>query len=223
MKNKKFLFLIAVLLVLSVLSYIVVKWGLASAGHDIAMSHISNWEKNQKIPSLSMWEEADRTLKSSVLLDDENADFYNDKGRFYEFSSRLKIDGLPSEEELLDEAAESFRHSISTRPEWAVPWANLLLVKFRQGKLDDEFRQALNKSSALGASVMEVQKVIVEVGITHWKSLREKERQSVLHATHFALNGRNKHFVEQMMDKYHLKPYFCLKLSKEDKTKICQE
>ena len=223
MKNKKLFFLIAVLLMLLMLSYVVVKWGIASAGHDIAMSHISNWEKHQKIPSLSMWEEADRALKSSVLLDDENADFYNDKGRFYEFSSRLNIDGLPSEEELLYEAEQSFKHAIVIRPEWAVPWANLLLVKFRQGKLDDEFRQALNKSSALGSSVMEVQKVIIEVGITHWKRLSENGRKSVLHTMHYAINGQNKLFVEQMMDKYHLKPYFCLKLSKEDKTKICQE
>ena len=197
------------------------KWGIASASHSLAMNHLEQWQKDGERPDKQMWLRVEQAMLFSLVLDADNADYYNNIGRLYEHVSIYFVEGVARRETLLKSVA-SFRKATELRPSWALAWANFTLLKHRAKQIDDELELSMSRALELGRATAYTQLIIAEVGLANWTKLSTKTQGLVLENIHQALNNT---LHRKVMDKvifYNMKPYVCSLLPLPDQQKFCK-
>ncbi|WP_282343754.1 hypothetical protein [Pseudomonas sp. PS02288] len=79
-------------------------------------------------------------------------------------------------------ALETYRASLAVRPGWPWTWLRLTSTKLSQQAFDDEFADALSRSSALGANRIEMDRDLARIGFEGWPSLTTEQRVLTLKA-----------------------------------------
>lgn len=198
------------------------KWGIASAGHTLAMWHFESWKNGGNVPDIRTWKLVHESLRWSIRLDEDNASYYNDMGRLYEYSAIKMVEHESQAGPLLEIASAYFSDAIRLRPSWGLAWANLALIQHRRGIHDDAFFQDMLRAMQFGSSVPAVQLTMTELGISNWRELTVPMRRKVLAIIQLGLNGPWKRDFANIIQHYGMASYFCLILSHPQRTGLCK-
>ncbi|OIO72649.1 MAG: hypothetical protein CO186_05550 [Zetaproteobacteria bacterium CG_4_9_14_3_um_filter_49_83] len=196
-------------------------WGVASVGHAFTMWHFESWLKSTNTPEVRTWKLAHEALRWSIKLDENNADYRNDMGRFYEYTAIHMIEHESQEKPLLEISRSYFHDAVRLRPSWGLAWANLALIEHRMGIHDESFYQSMLRAIEFGASVPAVQLTITELAVANWRQMTVPMRKKVLLVIRVGLKSPWKGDFVKIIVHYGMAPYFCLVLPSPERDRLC--
>lgn len=118
-------------------------------------------------------------LERALALTPGDAALAEDLGRLHELRTQgLRASGAAGVAGL-NQSLDYLRRSLRGRPTSPYTWANLALVKSRQGALDAEFLRAIERAALLGPWEPEVQLALADIGFRDWARLAPATRAAV--------------------------------------------
>lgn len=127
------------------------------------------------------WQKAQARLERALALTPGDAGLTEDLGRLHEIRTQALVATSPAGAAGLNQALDYLRRSLRGRPTSPYTWANLAMVKSRQGALDAEFLRAIERAALLGPWEPEVQLALADIGFRDWNRLPAVTR-STIHA-----------------------------------------
>jgi len=214
--------IVMLFIALALALFLSAKWGVAAISHSLAMNHLETWQEKHKTPSLQSWQWSYDALLLASKLDANNAEYQNDLGRFYDFSTAMMQGVNQSKDSLQHQAIDAFRLATSLNPSWAIAWANLALMKHKVGEMDGEFTLSANQALRLGAALAPVQIMMSEVAVAGWSELSVALRLTMLDNIHHVLQSRHGYKLIKTMKTYQSLAYFCMIFDDKSKDKFCK-
>jgi hypothetical protein len=130
-------------------------------------------------PSPSELERISDVLGVAHRLAPDNPDADENLARLDMVRAGMPGVGKVAGEASLRDGLIRIRRVIALRPSSPYGWAILLQLKQALGEYDAEFRRSLERAVTLGPWEPALQPVVVDAGLTAWKTLPEAERRLV--------------------------------------------
>lgn len=208
--HKKYL-LVLLLIALFALMVVSFRWGLSDIYAHQTVKQLEHWQQ-EKPEHIENTRSAMQWIQKARKLDPKNPDLMNYQAQVFEWQARLSSHKEASRE-LLESAAQLYRSALSRRPTWPFDWVALLDIKAQLNQFDNEFSQALERSSSLGPWEYPVQLRLVNTGFKHWSKLTSTEQDMVQQTFDRALHGiRLKPFI-RLGEQYDQLELFCARSS----------
>lgn len=157
----------AVGLCLLALTAVALRWGMADVLHRDADRVMARWQHERSMPDLPDWLEVRDTLARAQRLDPGNPAIVESSGLLH--SQRVQ-DGSGSGV-FQEEALALFEQAAVLRPTSPYTWANIVMTRYRLGKIDAKFTAALAMAQHLGPWEPEVQLIAADFGMAAWNEL----------------------------------------------------
>ncbi len=125
------------------------------------------------------WQQAQSRLERALALTPGDAGLTEDLGRLHEIRTQRLPATSPAVPAELKLALDYLRRSLRVRPTSPYTWANIAIVKSRQGALDAEFQQAIARAALLGPWEPDVQLALADIGFRNWKQLPATTRATI--------------------------------------------
>ncbi len=132
------------------------------------------------------WRERDRVYRDARDSIDRALSMMKGNPEYAEIQARLLVDGCrfmdvgeqwQQWQDCQEQALLSLRLGLQQNPQWPYLWANLLLVKTSLRQFDEEFYQALDKSTSLGRNEFNVNRLLAYVGLVEWSRWQPETRE----------------------------------------------
>ena len=166
-------------------------WADASALH--ARSIVDNWrDGNGAAFTPQLWQDTHDDLQAALRTTPGNPQLLDDLGFLY--AARAQGFGTPDpgsqalqmQQQLLANAAVSYRAATDLRPTFPYSWAYLALVKHLQGQRDTEFWVAFDKAVQYGTNEAGVQPALGQIAFAQWSSLGPDRQRRIEHMVNTA-------------------------------------
>lgn len=206
--------------------------GLRMAGAGFASyqaeAFLQDWAGKGTEPSDAAWRVAEGAAQRAVsLYPVANGEYLDRLGRVYSWQQFERPYGSPDALGSRLAALDAYRGSLEARPVWPNTWARLANTKLHLALFDDEFKQALEKASALGPSRIEVQREVVMVVFAAWPQLSTQERARFIESAHRAVaySDNEGKRIFQLAEHAGVTAVLCrsLPLEIQAKRQLCQE
>ncbi len=202
---------------------------MASAGFASyqAEAFLQDWAGKDAEPSAEAWQVAQGAAQRAVsLYPVANGEYFDRLGRVYSWQQFNQPYGSPVALASRLAALDAYRASVEARPVWPNTWVRLANTKLQLALFDDEFKQALERASALGPSRIDVQREVAMVVFAAWPQLSKQERANFLEAARrsVAYGPREANQMQAMAAQHGLTDVLCDSLHINVKTtrKLCQ-
>lgn len=174
----KSLSLIAALL-LALVFITALRFGVAELCGMSASDEMARWVQAKRVPTADEIQAVITELKWAVRLAEVNPAHHEAIVQLE--LTRAAQAGLSPQSRLnlLESARVNAHRAIALRPVSPYSWTLLLVVKRELHEYDEEFRQALHQAVMLGPWEPELLPALVDVGLSAWAALPEKERAIV--------------------------------------------
>ena len=148
-------------------------WRSARARHDIRM-----WTEGRPVSSMEKWQGTVDALREALRLAPQDPELWESLGFAYDIGSRKFVPA--GEWSVYTEfALIHFRQAAALRPTSPYSWAGVAVMKYRLGRLDEEFRQAFSSAMRLGPWEPGLQLITSDLGLALWDSLESALRDQV--------------------------------------------
>ncbi|GAA3535910.1 hypothetical protein [Zobellella aerophila] len=165
---------------------------------------LDDWAQKGRQPEPLAWMVAEQAAQGAVAIYPvANGDYLDRLGRVYDWQQLSEPIGSPLAKASREQAVTAYRTSLQARPNWPFSWNQLATAKLRQGELDDEFKQALEKGFNLGPWRPIAYQQTAYLGLVSWHTLNAQEQQTVTNAIHHALTHttQSKRQTEQLLSR----------------------
>ncbi|WP_417792228.1 hypothetical protein [Stutzerimonas xanthomarina] len=205
--------------------------GLRMAGAGFASyqaeAFLQDWAGKGAEPSAEAWQVAQGAAQRAVsLYPVANGEYFDRLGRVYSWQQFKLPYGSPDALSSRLAALDAYRASLEARPVWPNTWARLANTKLHLALFDDEFKQALERASALGPSRIEVQREVTMIVFAAWAQLSKQERASFLESARRSVTygQREAQQIQLLAAQHGLTGVLCNSLDDETKSirKLCQ-
>lgn len=142
---------------------------------------ITDWMMQGAAPSPPAWEVAERAATSAItLFPGANGAYQEGLGQVYSWRYRGLPVGDPVAAPSRYAALAAYRAAAAATPLWPWVWTQIASAKLELGERDTEFRTALHQAHALGPWRPEINRRIVELGLSAWRWLDAPTRALTL-------------------------------------------
>jgi hypothetical protein len=157
------------------LTVVTVRWGMADAMYRDSDRAMERWQRARSMPDLSVWIETRDQLARASRLDPGNPAIVESSGLLHS----LRVQDGSGSGVFQEEALAFFERAVVMRPTSPYTWANITLTRYRLGKTDAKFTQALGATQRLGPWEPELQLIATDFGLAAWDELDSPSRSAL--------------------------------------------
>ncbi|WP_458735745.1 hypothetical protein [Zobellella taiwanensis] len=163
---------------------------------------LDDWAAKNSQPPAAAWQVAEQAAQSAIALyPTANGGYYDRLGRVYDWQQINEPIAGPAAKESRALAIAAYRQAIASRPQWPFSHINLATAKLRQGELDDEFKQAMERGFALAPWRALAYQQTAWLGLVSWHTLNKTQQKTVITAVEHGLShsAQSKKQTEQLL------------------------
>ncbi|SDS95043.1 hypothetical protein SAMN05216421_2551 [Halopseudomonas xinjiangensis] len=182
------------------------------------------WSENDHLPPGHLWDQLLQRADQAV------AGYPAASGEYLDRLGRAHLWGAiiyPEDATHWQQAAASFRASVTVRPDWPWSWLRLAHAKLQGSELDDEFDHALRQAFLLGSGRLELNQDLARMGFSVWRELTIEQRALVLQAAERVVARSENHAkaMQQVAQAAGIGSALCWAVDSSIKTRhhICKE
>lgn len=157
-----------------------VRWGAADFYAKEAYAYTVKFSEKQGNSTIDDWQAAYQAAQTALAFNANDADVYHRIGILYSLAADYLADSKEQQQLYREKALLHYQLSLSLRPTFSAVWANLAVVKYKQGQFDALFEQALVNAAKTGGWQVYPMQLVVELGINSWFRLSGAGRQMVI-------------------------------------------
>jgi hypothetical protein len=179
---------------------------------------LMQWKESEKINSQSDYVLAKETAEKAVELSKNNPLYLDVLADIYQWGlyQKLETDTV----NVTNEAMQLYQLSIQNRPGWPVTWANMAVLKWRNGEFDEDFKFYLSQADKFGKSQPEVHLLFNELGLAAYQArhpLYSQYKQIIKHRIYNAiLSPQSRDKALALVEKYEQRRITCRWLASEN-------
>ena len=166
--------------VLLYLTYIAACQGLADIYYRPVKNIIERWQQEKVVLKDEDWDRLQQKLETALRFDPDNPDINHAYGTVLQGRYIDLFPEDPVAQPARRLAADYYRLAIKRRPTWPYTWADLALMKYRLGELDEEYSHALHTAIQMGPWEPSVQYMVGFLGFQTWDKLGQKDRAFII-------------------------------------------
>lgn len=176
------IFAITLLAALPLVIYWAAQRGLADVVGLEARYQVDRWRAGKFVPDALKLDAIQNDLGKARDLDPANPNLHEDLGRFQ--AGRVERDNAydPEVRAMRQQALMRFRQALELRPTSGHAYANVALMKYRLGEIDQEFSQSLQQAMRRSPWEPQVQLLGIELGLATWQALADSSREMLKQA-----------------------------------------
>ncbi|MFD3316127.1 VpsP family polysaccharide biosynthesis protein [Alteromonas macleodii] len=179
---------------------------------------LTQWRESEKINSQGDYILAKETAQKAVELSNNNPLYLDVLADIYQWGLYQKLESDPVN--VTKKAMQLYKLSIQNRPSWPVTWANMAVLKWRNGEFDENFKFYLSQADKFGKSQPEVHLLFTELGLAAYQArhpLYTQYKQTIKHRIYNAiLSPKSRDKALSLIEKYEQRRIICRWLTKEN-------
>ena len=197
-------------------AYYAVRIGMADVIGHRADYALETWEKERRLPTEEEVAAALENVDSALGWTPDNPELLELKALL------LSQQGFVRRSEggfnaITDEAIPLYLKAVALRPKWPHTWANFALLKAHRGEFDAQYKEAIEKSVALGPWEPGVHRVITDAGLYGWGYVDIETRRLVAANIHRGLL-HGKRSVQAVVKRHNKTLFVCGYLPRDKQT-----
>ncbi|MDM8557794.1 hypothetical protein [Candidatus Parabeggiatoa sp. HSG14] len=162
------------------LIYIAMAYGVANLSVNQVNDEVEQWVEGKNLTKED-WFLVHKKLNWALKFDRHNPDLLEMMGTLYYWKANISV-MQPKVFVARQKALSYYLQVVKQKPNSALTYANIILIKDLLGQYDAQFQVALEQAARLNPWEPFIQRVIVEIGLSAWKQL-SKNGQSIVFAT----------------------------------------
>lgn len=179
---------------------------------------LMQWKESEKINSQGDYVLAKETAEKAVELSNNNPLYLDVLADIYQWGLYQKLESDPVN--VSQKAMQLYQESIQNRPSWPVTWANMAVLKWRNGEFDEGFEFYLSQADKFGKSQPEVHLLFTELGLAAYQArhpLYTQYKQTIKHRIYNAiLSPQSRDKALTLIEKYEQRRITCRWLAREN-------
>lgn len=179
---------------------------------------LTQWRESEKINSQGDYILAKETAQKAVELSNNNPLYLDVLADIYQWGLYQKLESDPVN--VTKMAMQLYKLSIQNRPSWPVTWANMAVLKWRNGEFDEDFKFYLSQADKFGKSQPEVHLLFTELGLAAYQArhpLYTQYKQTIKHRIYNAiLSPQSRDKALSLIKKYEQRRITCRWLTKKN-------
>ena len=217
---------LALAAVLALLAMQAKRTGDAYAWQFQSQSRLREWRQAKIAPSLDEWRVQQQHMQAALQVMPHNAAFITTLGLLDEFRA-FRLEKRPREAfSHALRAIALYKQAAALNPAWMYGWLNLARLKWRLGRIDDEFFDAYMHVVRLGPWEKDSMTLLLAMALTTHE-LFPRRRQEQMLAYLFRIAGAKRVHPERDIDMHAIEnlrartwPELCRKLENMPKTPV---
>ena len=179
---------------------------------------LTQWRESEKINRQGDYILAKETAEKAVELSNNNPLYLYVLADIYQWGLYQKLESDPVNATKM--AMQLYKLSIQNRPSWPVTWANMAVLKWRNGEFDEDFKFYLSQADKFGKSQPEVHLLFTELGLAAYQArhpLYTQYKQTIKHRIYNAiLSPQSRDKALSLIKKYEQRRITCRWLTKKN-------
>ncbi len=179
---------------------------------------LTQWRESEKINRQGDYILAKETAEKAVELSNNNPLYLDVLADIYQWGLYQKLESDPVN--VTKMAMQLYKLSIQNRPSWPVTWANMAVLKWRNGEFDEDFKFYLSQADKFGKSQPEVHLLFTELGLAAYQArhpLYTQYKQTIKHRIYNAiLSPQSRDKALSLIKKYEQRRITCRWLTKKN-------
>lgn len=189
------------------------KSGLADVMAQESRYDIDRWRSGKSGFDNARLNAIQAKLHKAHGLDSANPNLVEELGRFYAARVERGQAYDPEVRAIRERSLALFRESLQRRPTSAHAYANVALMKFRLGEIDQEFSRSLHEMLRRAPWEPQIQLIAIELGLASWQAISDSTRAAIRHAIrsqgHWKLVSQ-KPMLQSLLKRYQRPDLECL-------------
>ena len=157
--------------ILAYAAFVSAKRGLADWSSMQARHEVVTWTEHRTIPPPARLQEAINSLINALARAPNDPILIEHLGAALQLRANAAAPGSQLRQLALRAALVYFRKAAALRPSSPYTWANILLVKYHLGQIDDEFFDTIRNALDLGPWEPAVQLIVADATLGTWNGL----------------------------------------------------
>ena len=159
--------------------YLAASWGVTQVSVIQPRQLMALWADKKHPFSKREWQVALNTLQAAVASNPNNAEYYFDLARLYDWRAYQQPIMAAESIKNRTQAIRFYKKSLELRPTWSSAWINLALSKTLKMEFDDEVKTALLNTIKYGVWETDVFQKVIWISLANWENIPLTFQQQV--------------------------------------------
>lgn len=184
--------------------YLAASWGVTQVSVIQPRQLMALWADKKHPFSKRQWQVALNTLQAAVASNPNNAEYYFDLARLYDWSAYQQPILAAESIKHRAKAIQFYKKSLELRPTWSSAWINLALSKTLKMEFGEEVETALLNTIKYGVWEKDVFQKVIWISLANWEDIPLTLQQQVKSLIKKTIDkrGRIPQYIQQIVTRF---------------------